>query len=201
MCRGNCSARKTASNNNILWDVQLKENAMKVKLETLQPNPMRDFTIDPIDDDRVKELAESIKEDGFWGGVVCRRTNGNGIQIAAGHHRIKAAMKAGIREADVFAGEMNDEQMIRIYARENALQRGNTSTAMAGSVAAALRFKAKQILIGQSSVANATDEIKNGIGWRPVLEMLEGTSGVSVRTVQDQLANLKASGDYARVIR
>jgi len=174
---------------------------MKVKLETLQPNPMRDFTVDPIDDDRVKELAESIKEDGFWGGVVCRHANGNGIQIAAGHHRVKAALKAGVQEADVYAGDMDDEQMIRIYARENALQRGNTSTALAGSVAAAVRFKAKQLFIGDSSVGNPTDEIKNGIGWTSVLELLDGSPGVNRNTVNQQLANLKASGDYGRIIR
>jgi|SRR5262245_27445471 len=56
--------------------------------------------------------------------------------------------------------------MIRIYSRENALQRGNTSTAMAGSVAAAARFLAKAALTGDSSVGIPTDEMKNGIGWR-----------------------------------
>lgn len=38
--------------------------------------------------------------------------------------------------------------MIRIYAVENATQRGNTSTAMGGSVASAIRFLAKIILTG-----------------------------------------------------
>src|SRR5262245_7065341 len=174
---------------------------MKVKLETLQPNPMRDFTVDPIDEDRVKELAESIKEDGFWGGVVCRHANGNGIQIAAGHHRVKAALKAGVQEADVYAGDMDDEQMIRIYARENALQRGNTSTALAGSVAAAVRYKNKELFNGISSSGFLEDGIKNGIGEPTITDFLDGVPGVNKNTVIQQLANLKSSGDYARIIR
>jgi len=184
---------------------------MRVELKSLQPNPMRDFTVDPIDDDRVKELAASIKEDGFWGGVVCRRTHNNGIQIAAGHHRIKAAMKAGIQEADVFAGDLDDASMIRIYARENALQRGNTGTALAGSVAAAIRFTAKAVLTGggseqlfrSSDLAELRGNLTSdrGLGRDIIVRFLDGVPGVTDRTVQEQLANLKSSGDYARIIR
>jgi hypothetical protein len=38
--------------------------------------------------------------------------------------------------------------MIRVYARENATQRGNSSTAVAGTVASAVRFLAKGIMTG-----------------------------------------------------
>jgi hypothetical protein len=70
------------------------------------------------------------------------------IQIGAGHHRIRAAIKAGTEYADLFAGEFDDSSMIRVYARENATQRGNSGTAFAGSVAAAIKFIAKAILTG-----------------------------------------------------
>jgi hypothetical protein len=42
--------------------------------------------------------------------------------------------------ADVFVGDLDDVAMIRVYARENATQRGNSSSAVAGSVASAVRF-------------------------------------------------------------
>jgi hypothetical protein len=123
---------------------------MQIELKSLKPNPMRDLRIDPIDDETVATLKESIKEHGFWGGVVCRRMNGH-VEIAAGHHRVKAALAAGIREADVFIGEMDDAEMIRIYATENATQRGNSGTAQAGTVASAIRFLVKGILTGNVS--------------------------------------------------
>src|SRR5580765_3948984 len=112
--------------------------AMLVQLRDIKPNSRRDFTVDPLDDEKVEELRISIKEDGFWGGVVCRKNDDGEIEAAAGWHRIKAAMKAGVDRADIFvARDMDDASLARVYARENATQRGNTGTAQAGSIATA----------------------------------------------------------------
>jgi ParB/RepB/Spo0J family partition protein len=184
---------------------------MLVELKTLKPNPYRDFAIDPIDDANVDALAQSIKEDGFWGGIVCRRVNGS-IEIGAGHHRVRAAIKAGVKTADVFVGEIDDSAMIRVYARENATQRGNSSTAVAGTVASAVRFLAKAIMVGSATsekifrsakeleTARGIFESERGMGRDIVVRFLDGVPGVNDGTVQQQLANLKSSGDYARII-
>jgi hypothetical protein len=192
--------------------ITLEEIEMLVELRSLKPNPMRDFTVDPMDDDRIEELRQSIEEDGFWGGIVCRRSEDGTIQIAAGHTRVKAAIAAGIREADLFVGngDMDDATMIRIYARENATQRGNLGTAQAGSVASALRFVAKMVLCGvsQEFLRNADiDKIRGnltsdkGLGQTVIVQFLDGVPGINDGTVQQALANLKASGDYARIIQ
>jgi hypothetical protein len=55
------------------------------------------------------------------------------------------------RLADVFVGDLDDAAMIRVYARENATQRGNSGTALAGSIASAARFLAKAVLTGHVS--------------------------------------------------
>src|SRR5262252_1692373 len=118
---------------------------MLVELEKLKPNPMRDFTIDPIDPDIVATLKDSIQEHGFWGGVVCRQRADRTLEIGAGHHRIQAALEAGIMQADLFVrtDEVDDAEMVLLYATENGTQRGNTSTALAGTVASAVRFLTK----------------------------------------------------------
>jgi ParB/RepB/Spo0J family partition protein len=121
---------------------------MLVDLRTVAPNPMRDFTIDPIDEEAVEALTTSSQEDGFWGGVVCRRAPDGTIQIGAGHHRVRAALAAGITTAEVCVSEMDDAAMIRVYARENATQRGGAGTALAGAVASALKFLIKAVLMG-----------------------------------------------------
>ena len=102
---------------------------MLVELRSLKNNPTRDFIVDPMDDEVVEKLRQWIKEDGFWGGVVCRQTRDGTIEIGAGHHRVKAAIRAGIQLADLFVGngDMDDAAMIRIYARENAT--GSAATA------------------------------------------------------------------------
>jgi hypothetical protein len=173
---------------------------MLVDLRELKPNPMRDMRVDPIDDDRVADLKASIEEDGFWGGIVCRQIHDGTIQIGFGHHRVKAAVQAGVYHADVCVrnGDMDDGAMARIYARENATQRGNTGTAQVGSVAAAVRYLAKGSLTGQLAEIR---QLVDGIGWGTVLEFLRGVPGIDQNTTKQALANLKASGDYARIIR
>jgi ParB-like chromosome segregation protein Spo0J len=74
-----------------------------VELRKLKPNPLRDF----------------IAEDGFWGGVVCRLLDDGTIQIGAGHHRVAAAIGAGIGTVDLFVPrDMDDAAIVRVYARE-----------------------------------------------------------------------------------
>src|SRR5262245_42981168 len=122
---------------------------MKVDLEALKPNPMRDFEIDPLDEERIADLTRSIGEDGFWGCIACRRLPDGTIQIGTGHHRVQAAIRAGIKTADLFVKQATSdaEMVIIFYARENATQRGNSGSAQIGSVASAIRFLAKAILM------------------------------------------------------
>lgn len=184
---------------------------MLVKLADLKPNPLRDYNVDPMDDAVVEKLKASIQEDGFWGGVVCRKVANGDIQIAAGHHRIAAAIAAGIETADLFVrnGDMDDAKMIRVYARENATQRGAAGTAQTGSVASALRFLAKATLAGDGShefVRTLPPEVRGnlssdkGVGEPVITRFLEGVPGICRQTVQQALANLKTSGNYARII-
>jgi hypothetical protein len=186
---------------------------MQVELQQLQPNPLRNFRVDPIDPEHVAKLRESIEEDGFWGGVVCRRANGC-IQIAAGHHRIEAAIEAGITVADVFVAEdMDDAAMVRIYARENATQRGNSGTALAGSVASAVRLLAKAAMTEQLSTivessrhaedvtrGHLTSGEGEGLGEPLIHRLLHSVPEIGLRAIREQLANLKASGEYAAIM-
>ena len=174
---------------------------MLVNLRDLKTNPFRDLIVDPIDPEAVAVLTDSIREDGFWGGVVARHNDDGEIEIAAGHHRVKAAIAAGIKSADLFIGDIDDAGMIRIYARENASQRGNGSTAVAGTVASAIRFKAREILSGKfSGKSGGRPVVAENIGVDVLVAFLDGIPGVNEGTVKAQLANLKASGDYARII-
>jgi hypothetical protein len=191
---------------------------VRVELKTLQPNPFRNFKVDPIDQAVVDALKASIKENpaGFWGGIVARRTKHNGIQLAFGHHRVRAAIAAGIREDDIkVVPDISDAEMIRMYANENATQRGNTGTAIAGSVASAVRFLAKALFTHdkdlrqlaqvwssehafQQSLQSLTSD--RGLGEQPITALLDDIPGINEKVVRQQLGNLKASGDYDEII-
>ena len=82
-------------------------------------------------------------------GAQCPQLKHNGIQLVFGHHRIRAAIAAGIREDDIkVLSDIGDADMTRMYASENATQRGNSGTALAGSVASAVKFLARGVMTG-----------------------------------------------------
>jgi hypothetical protein len=78
--------------------------------------------------------------------------------------------------------------MIRVYARENATQRGQSSSAMAGSVAAALR---KALKDGASFTGDFTSENRgahnrDGIGRPAILRILGNVPGITDNSVKEQ---------------
>jgi hypothetical protein len=103
--------------------------------------------------------------------------------------------------------------MIRVYAKENATQRGSTSTALAGAVSSALKFGLKAMLTGTSQkfLRGLSDRAietmegnivaGQGIGWEAILAFFGKTPGMNSGNIQQQLAHLKACGAYARIVQ
>jgi hypothetical protein len=126
---------------------------------------------------------------------------------------VAAAIEAGITEADLFVADgMDDAAMIRVYASENATQRGMSSTALTGSVAAAMKYVAKAILTGGAGEFSSTSQdfhlptlrdrllSDEGMGREVLVAFLHDIPGINEWSIRQQLANLKTSGDYARLI-
>jgi hypothetical protein len=177
---------------------------MRVDLRTLKPNPIRNFKLDPIDNEVVERLTQSIRQDKFWGGAVCCQI-GKDIHIIAGHHRVAAALRAGITHADLFVdSDMDEEAMVRVYSRENATQRGGNGIARIGCVASALRLVAKRQfqMVGEFShhKKRPDNASTQGVGWRPILDFLKDVPGLTEYTVKQDLAIIKSGGAYAEII-
>jgi ParB-like chromosome segregation protein Spo0J len=185
---------------------------MKLKLASLKPNPFRDFKVDPLDQKQVKLLVDSINDFGFWGGAVCRHGRNGDLEVVAGWTRVQAGIKAGLNFADLFVGEFDDVATAKAYAIENATQRGNTVSAIAGSVATAIALLARAMLRddlpkifgrwSKKTLEVARDNLTNGrgIGENLIEHFLEGVPNINLGVIREQLANLKRSGDYARII-
>jgi len=188
---------------------------MRVDLRKLVPNPFRDLTVDPILDDPA--IRESIRKHEFWGGTVVRNSNGT-LQIAAGHVRVHEAINCGITEADLFVSNtISDEDMVRIYATENATQRGVENSAVAGSVVAAIKLILRRELFSafgkeinwldeenirtpEIGRANEGGQRRDGIGARAILAELGEIPGFTRSMIDQQLGLLKLSGDYDRIV-
>lgn len=96
---------------------------MKVKIEDLKPNPYRDISNYPINEEKVATLVASMEQTGFWDNILARNFNGE-IQIAYGHHRLMALKKvmSPSAEVEIPVKELDDATMLRIMANENMEQ-------------------------------------------------------------------------------
>jgi hypothetical protein len=122
---------------------------MKIRIKDIQPNPFRNFTIYPVDEEQVQRLRQSIDELGFFSGVTARPSpRGKGYQLAAGHHRLEAAKREGLTEIEAVIDDYDDDDMVAIMTMENMTQRGTNSGATEDSVAAHARIVSRAILLG-----------------------------------------------------
>lgn len=102
-----------------------------VPLSKIKDNPWRDKKRNPINQEKVEQISESIVTTGeFWVGVYGRRI-GNFVELAFGHHRadaakavdtgdvIEAAKAAGLNSIPVAIREFTDGEMLMRMTREN----------------------------------------------------------------------------------
>ena len=90
-------------------------------LADIKPNPYQPREI--FDEEKLKELADSIKEHGVFTPVLVRRA-ADGYELVAGERRVKAAEMAGLSEIPAIIVDFDDDQMAEISLLEN-IQREN----------------------------------------------------------------------------
>ncbi len=87
-----------------------------IKIHDIMPNvnqPRKTFN-----EDKIEELAASIKEHGIIQPIVVRKHN-KGYEIVAGERRWRAAMKAELSQVPCLIRELDDEQNMLIAIIEN----------------------------------------------------------------------------------
>jgi len=82
----------------------------RVHIDNIKPHPAN-----PNDGD-VAAIAESIRQNGFYGRIVVRDSTG---KILAGEHRWRAAQEVGLGEVPVERVECDDETAMRILLADN----------------------------------------------------------------------------------
>ena len=95
-----------------------------VKITLLEPNKGQPRGI--FDDDKLSELADSIKENGVIQPILARPLENGGYQIVAGERRWRASRLAGLTEVPVYIKELDDKQTMQMALIEN-IQRQDLS--------------------------------------------------------------------------
>lgn len=187
----------------------MKTGQILIDPRKVKPNSWRNFDVDPIDEESVKNLRASIKDTGLWNGTVGRINKDGDVEIACRHTLLAAAIEAGMETVPIQLADYSDEEMIRIYTTENVTQRGELGSALFGAVASAVRYLLKGFLKGDEATrknflvgSNAEHQITNGdgIGYTTVLKFYEAVPAMNEGVIKHQLSNLKQSGEYAKIV-
>lgn len=93
---------------------------MLIKLSNILPSPYRVFNLNPINEQKIEKLIQSIEESKLWRIIVRPSPIIEGkYELAFGHHRYEAAKRAGLKEADFDVQDLTNEQMINMLANDN----------------------------------------------------------------------------------
>lgn len=100
-------------------DTAVDESADKVRyIKTFDIMPNVNQPRKTFDEDKIKELANSIIQHGVIQPIVLRKKD-KGYEIVAGERRWRAAIKAGLPEVPCLIREFSDEQNMLIAIIEN----------------------------------------------------------------------------------
>jgi len=105
----------------IFPDSSMDSSAQLVELsmEEISPNPIQPRK--EIDDEKIKELSDSIRKNGLISPIVVRRV-GTKHEIIAGERRYRAAVMAGLTKLPTLVRDCPDDESFRLSLIEN-LQR------------------------------------------------------------------------------
>ncbi len=104
-----------------IYEGATNEEIVYLNLTDLRPNPYQPRKV--FNDDALKELAESIKENGVFQPIIVKKSI-KGYEIIAGERRFRASILAGKEQIPAIVRNFTEEQMIEIALLEN-LQREN----------------------------------------------------------------------------
>ena len=95
---------------------QSEAGVQEIPLHRIELNPKQPR--DTVDEEELKNLADSIESSGVIQPVVVRR-NGDMFQLAVGERRLRASRRAGLDTIPAVVRELTDEDMLEVALAEN----------------------------------------------------------------------------------
>ncbi|MCF2568959.1 ParB/RepB/Spo0J family partition protein [Mediterraneibacter glycyrrhizinilyticus] len=87
-----------------------EESAMEIELKSITPFRSHPFKV--LNDEKMEDLINSIKENGVITPVLIRPTEKNHYEMISGHRRMYAARKAGLATIPAIVREMSDDEAV-----------------------------------------------------------------------------------------
>jgi ParB family chromosome partitioning protein len=132
------------------------ERALEVDSDLLRPNKFQPRT--QMDDERIEELARSIRSNGIIQPIVVRKVDG-GYEIIAGERRWRAAQRAGLLKVPVVVRDIPEDRLLAAALIEN-IQREDLNPI---EEASAYRRLAEEFHLTQDQIAESVGKDRSSI--------------------------------------
>ena len=93
------------------------EEMVEIDIDLIEPNNFQPRT--SFDDDRLEQLAQSIRENGIIQPLLVRRLSSERYQLVAGERRWRAAQRAGLLKVPCVVKEIPEDKMLELALIEN----------------------------------------------------------------------------------
>lgn len=116
----------------------LGERLKVVPVQAIGPNrfqPRKTFN-----EDAIKELTESIREKGVIEPLIVREAGSGGFELIAGERRLRASIRANLKEVPVIVMNVDDEESLELAIIENVQREDLNAIEEADSYQALMNF-------------------------------------------------------------
>ena len=147
--------------------------------EKMQPFPNHPFKV--VDDDKMMDMVESIKEYGVLVPIIVRPVENGNYEIVSGHRRHHAAVLAGQEEIPAIVREMDEDAAILVMVDSN-LQRESILPSEK-AFAYKMKLEAVERTLGRPNKNNVGQVVPNSFGKRTT-EIIGEQTGESYKQIQ-----------------
>ncbi len=164
-----------------------KDEIVEISLDELRSNPYQPRKV--FDEEKLQELADSIKEHGVSQPIIVKKSAVKGYEIIAGERRVKASKMVGLSSIPAIVRDFSDEEMMEIALLEN-LQREDLN-----AIEEATAYKA---LLDSLNITQEELAAKLGKSRSHITNML-GLNDLP-EEVKDLIVDGRLSQSHARVL-
>lgn len=100
-----------------LMGISGEENATEIELNKIHSFANHPFKV--VDDEEMAELVDSIKKNGILVPVLVRPDVNNSYEMIAGHRRMHAAIKIGLKTIPAIVRDLDDDEAIIVMVDSN----------------------------------------------------------------------------------
>src|SRR5690349_11106698 len=132
------------------------DRSLEIDTDLLQPNKFQPRS--QMDDERIEDLARSIRSNGIIQPIVVRKVD-NGYEIIAGERRWRAAQRAGLLKVPVVVRDIPEDRLLAVALIEN-IQREDLNPI---EEAVAYRRLGDEFHLTQEQIADAVGKDRSSI--------------------------------------